>query len=55
MTRFDKFLVSGDWDNCFENLHLSLLPKPLFDHFPILLKGGGSLSKGPTVFWLENM
>ena len=34
---FDRFLVSDDWEEYFENVSQCILPKPLFDHFPILL------------------
>ena len=31
------------------------MPKPLSDHFPILLTGGGSIVRGPLLFRFENM
>ena len=31
-----------------------VLPRPIFDHFPILLDGGG-LRRGPSLFRFENM
>ena len=32
-----------------------ILPKPLLDHFPILLEGRGSSIRGPMPFKFENM
>ena len=31
-----------------------VLPKPVFDHFPILLDGGGMRRGGPSTFRFEN-
>ena len=53
MARLDKFLITNDWENYFENATQSILPRPLLDHFPILLIGGGSLVRGPTLFTLK--
>ena len=41
MARLDRFLVSDDWEVHFGNSTQTMLPKPLSDHFPILLVGGG--------------
>ena len=55
MARLDRFLVSEEWDCLFGGTKQSILPRPTFDHFPILLEGGRSLSKGPSPFRFENM
>ena len=55
MTRLDKFLITYDWENYFGNVTQSTLPRPLSNHFPILLTRGGSLVRGPTLFRFENM
>ena len=50
------WLKDGDRNtNYFKNATQSTLPRPLSDHFPILLIGGGSLVRGPTSFRFENM
>ncbi|RVW20562.1 putative ribonuclease H protein [Vitis vinifera] len=53
-SRLDRFLVSEDWENHFSGAIQSSLPRPVSDHFPILLDGGGVRS-GPSPFWFENM
>ena len=50
----DRFLVSNDWENHFSGLFHSILPKPVSDHAPILLDGGG-IRKGKAPFKFENM
>ena len=55
MARLDRFLISGDWENYFGNATQSTLPRPLSNHFQILLIGGGSLVRGPTLFRFENL
>ncbi|RVW30548.1 hypothetical protein CK203_097805 [Vitis vinifera] len=39
--RLDRFLVTQDWLDCFSGVLQCRLPRPVSDHFPILLKGGG--------------
>ena len=39
MSRIDRFLVSGDWESHFSRIIQSTLPRPVSDHFPILLNG----------------
>ena len=51
----DRFLVTEDWDACFRGVGQSLLQRPVSDHFPILLEGGGGLVRGPLPFRFENM
>ena len=40
MSRLDRFLVSKDWECHFNGVVQSILPRPIFDHFPILLDEG---------------
>lgn len=54
MSRLDCFLVSKDWECHFNGVVQSILPRPVFDHFPILLNGG-RVGKGPTPFHFKNM
>ena len=54
MSRIDRFLVSGDWESYFSEVTHSTLPKPVLDHFPILLDGGG-IRSGPSPFRFETM
>ena len=53
-SRLDRFLVSDDWENHFSGLFRNTLPKPVLDHAPILLDGGGK-RKGKMPFRFENM
>ena len=48
------FLMSEDWENHFSGVSRSTLPRPVSDHFPILLDGGG-VRRGPIPFRFENM
>ncbi|RVX19928.1 hypothetical protein CK203_004741 [Vitis vinifera] len=41
MSRLDRFLVSEDWEGHFNRVVQCTLPRPVSDHFPILLDGGG--------------
>ena len=54
MSRIDRFLVSRDWESYFSRITQSTLPRPVSDHFPILLDGGGIRSE-PSPFRFENM
>ena len=54
MSRIDRFLVSGDWESYFSRVTQSTLPRPVSDHFPILLDGGG-IRLGPSPFRFVNM
>ncbi|RVW24308.1 hypothetical protein CK203_090966 [Vitis vinifera] len=53
-TRLDRFLVNTSWLDQFSSVLQSKLPRPLSDHFPVSLKGGG-LRRGPSPFRFENM
>ena len=55
MARLDRFLVLEDWYMYFEGVNQSVLPKPTFDHFLILLFGGDRHSRGPMPYRFENM
>ncbi|RVX04946.1 putative ribonuclease H protein [Vitis vinifera] len=59
MRRFSEvqtgpFLISEDWENHFSGAFQCSLPRPVSDHFPILLDGGGT-RRGPIPFRFENM
>ncbi|RVX06893.1 hypothetical protein CK203_015021 [Vitis vinifera] len=53
-SRLDRFLISEDWKNHFSGMSQCTLPRPVSDHFPILLDGGG-VRRGPIPFRFENM
>ena len=52
--RLDRFLVSPSWTDQFNGINQCRLPRPVSDHFPITLVGGG-IRRGPTPFRFENM
>ncbi|RVW63021.1 hypothetical protein CK203_062919 [Vitis vinifera] len=52
--RLDRFLVSPSWLNHFSSVLQSRLPRPIFDHFPVLLEDG-RIRRGPSPFRFENM
>ena len=54
MSRIDRFLVSRDWESYYNRVIQSTLPRPVSDHFPILLDGGG-IRSGPSPFCFESM
>ena len=54
LSRLDRFLVNEEWDCRFNGSRQCVLPRPIFDHFPILLDGGG-LRRDPSPFRFENM
>ena len=52
--RLDRYLVTQNWLDKFCGVVQSRLPRPISDHFPILLKSGG-LRRGPSPFRFENI
>ena len=54
MSRLDRFLVSSDWECQFSNVVQKCLPRPISDHFPILLDSDG-VRTGPSPFRFELM
>uniref|UniRef100_A0A2N9GEV9 TIR domain-containing protein n=1 Tax=Fagus sylvatica TaxID=28930 RepID=A0A2N9GEV9_FAGSY len=54
MTRIDRFLISSNWEDSYPKVNQKLMPRPLSNHFPILLEVGGML-RGKSLFRFENM
>ncbi|XP_059592566.1 uncharacterized protein LOC132253677 [Vitis vinifera] len=52
--RLDRFLVSPIWLDQFSNVTQKRLSRPISDHFPITIEGGGK-RRGPSPFRFENM
>ena len=50
----DRFLFSGDWEERVSGAMQVLLPRPVFDHWPILLDCGG-MRMGKSPFRFENI
>ncbi|KAI8023233.1 hypothetical protein LOK49_LG03G01116, partial [Camellia lanceoleosa] len=54
LSRLDRFLVTGDWEEHFSHVTQTRLHRPVSDHWPVLLDSGG-IRSGPTPFRFENM
>ena len=52
-SRLDRFLIYENWEEHFGGAVQSVLPRPISNHFPILLDGGGGVSWGPSPFRFE--
>ena len=53
-SRLDRFVVSADWESRCCKVMQSCLPRPVFDHCPILLDSDG-VRTGPSPFRFELM
>ena len=54
MSRIDRALVSYDWEDHYPDVTQRVLPRPILDHFPILVETRGIL-RGKSPFRFENM
>lgn len=54
MSRIDRFFISADWEDSYPDISQKLLPRPLSDHYTILLELG-SMLQGKIPFRFENM
>ncbi|KAJ9691417.1 hypothetical protein PVL29_013560 [Vitis rotundifolia] len=52
--KLDRFLVTSSWLDQFSSVIQKRLPRPVSDHFPVLLEGG-TVRRGPSPFRFENM
>jgi endonuclease/exonuclease/phosphatase family metal-dependent hydrolase len=54
MSRIDRALVSLDWEAHYSDVLLRLLPRPISDHYPLLMVAVG-MAGGKSSFKFENM
>ena len=54
MSRIERVLVSHDWEDLYPDVTQRVLPRPISDHFPILVEAGEIL-RGKSPFRFENM
>ena len=54
MSRLDRFLVFADWESHFNKVIQRCLPRPVSDHFLILLDSDG-IRTGPCIFCFKLM
>ena len=54
MSRIHTALVSHDWEDHYPDVTLQVLPRPISNHFPILMEAGGIL-RGKSPFRFENV
>ena len=54
MSRIDRTLASVDWIDHFGNVSQRVLPRVVFDHYPLLVVAG-CVNKGQRAFKFENM
>ena len=53
-SRIDRFFISEEWESHFQGAVQTVLTRPVSDHAPVLLDGGG-MRRGPKPFRFENM